>query len=59
MYLYRTILVIFIFITPLKANTIYDLIKIPYLEIYEIDTENKLRYLYATKPFKLGILIKL
>jgi len=58
MHLYRTILVIFIFITPLKANTIYNLIKIPNLEIYEIDTKNKLRYVYATKPFKLGLNIK-
>ena len=58
MHLYRTILVVFIFITPLKANTIYNLIKIPNLEIYEIDTKNKLRYVYATKPFKLGLNIK-
>mgnify|MGYP006096300307 FL=1 len=58
MHLYRTILVVFIFITPLKANTIYNLIKIPNLEIYEIDTKNKLRYLHATKPFKLGLNIK-
>ena len=43
---------------PLKANTIYDLIKIPNLEIYKIDTENGLRYLYATKPFRLGVNIK-
>ena len=39
----------------LKANTIYDLIKIPNLEIYEINTTNKLRYLYAAKPFRLGV----
>jgi hypothetical protein len=47
-----------IFITPLMANTIYDLIKIPNLEIYEINTENKLRYLYAVKPFRLGNNVK-
>ena len=58
MNLYRAVLLIFIFITPLKANTIYNLIKIPNLEIYEIDTKNKLRYVYATKPFKLGLNIK-
>ena len=40
------------------ANTIYDLIKIPNLEIYEINTENKLRYLYAVKPFRLGNNVK-
>jgi len=54
MILFRTALVIFILTTSLKANTIYDLIKIPNLEIYDINTENKLRYLYATKPFRLG-----
>ena len=58
MYLYRTILVIFIFITPLKANTIYNLIKIPNLKIYETNTENKLRYLYAVKPFRLGVNVR-
>ena len=58
MNLYSAILVVFIFITPIKANTIYNLIKIPNLEIYEINTKNKLRYLYATKPFKLGLNIK-
>ena len=55
---FRFILLFFIFIAPLKANTIYDLIKIPNLEIYKIDTENGLRYLYATKPFRLGVNVK-
>ena len=50
----RAILLLFFFITPLKANTIYNLIKIPNLEIYEINTENKLKYLYAVRPFRLG-----
>ena len=58
MILFRTFLLFFIFITPLKANTIYDLIKIPNLEIYKIDTENGLRYLYAKKPFRLGVNVK-
>ena len=58
MILFRYILFFFILITPLKANTIYNLIKIPNLEIYETNTENKLRYLYAVKPFKLGVNIK-
>ena len=55
MILFRAILLFFIFMAPLKANTIYDLIKIPNLEIYNIDTKNGLRYLFATKPFRLGI----
>ena len=48
------ILSLFIF-TQLKADTIYNLIKIPNLEIYNIKTPNKLRYLYAKQPFTLGI----
>ena len=55
MILFRYILFFFILLTPLKANTIYNLIKIPNLEIYETNTENKLRYLYAVRPFKLGV----
>ena len=58
MILFKAILLFFIFITPLKSNTIYNLIKIPNLEIYKIDTENRLRYLYATKPFRLGLNVK-
>ena len=58
MILFRAILLFFILITPLKANTIYNLIKIPNLEVYNIDSKNGLRYLYATKPFKLGINVK-
>ena len=48
------ILSLFIF-TPLKADTIFNLIKIPNLEIYEINTSNKLRYLYAKRPFTIGV----
>ncbi|MDA7769793.1 putative zinc-binding metallopeptidase [Candidatus Pelagibacter sp.] len=55
MNLIRAFLLLIIFITPLKANTIYNLIKIPNLEIYEINTKNKLKYFYASRPFRLGI----
>jgi len=55
MNLIRAILLLIFFITPLKANTIYNLIKIPNLEIYEINTKNKLKYFYAVRPFRLGI----
>ena len=48
------ILSLFIF-TQTQADTIYNLIKIPNLEIYDIKTPNKLRYLYAKKPFTLGV----
>jgi hypothetical protein len=54
MNLIRAILLSIIFITPLKANSIYNLIKIPNLEIYEINTKNKLKYFYAVRPFRLG-----
>ena len=55
MNLIRAILLLIFFITPIKANTIYNIIKIPNLEIYEINTKNKLKYFYAAKPFRLGI----
>ena len=45
---------LFIF-TQTQADTIYNLIKIPNLEIYNLKTTNKLRYLYAKQPFTLGI----
>ena len=48
------ILSLFIF-TQVQADTIYNLIKIPNLEIYEINSSNKLRYLYAKQPFTIGV----
>ena len=48
------ILTLFIF-TQSQADTIYNLIKIPNLEIYDIKTPNKLRYLYAKQPFTIGV----
>ena len=47
---------LFFFLTfQIHANTIYNLIKIPNLEIYETNTPNKLRYLYAKQPFTIGV----
>ena len=48
------ILSLFVF-TQSQADTIYNLIKIPNLEIYNLDTSNKLRYLYAKQPFTIGV----
>ena len=48
------VLSLFVF-TQSQADTIYNLIKIPNLEIYNLDTTNKLRYLYAKQPFTLGV----
>ena len=55
MKIFKLILLSFILITPSKANTIYNLIKIPNLEIYELKTLNNLKYFYAEKPFRLGV----
>jgi hypothetical protein len=55
MNLLRLILLVFIWVTPVYGNSIYNLIKIPNLEIYEINTENRLRYLYAKSSFRLGV----
>jgi hypothetical protein len=51
----RLILLVFIWITPVYGNSIYNLIKIPNLEIYEINTENRLKYFYAKSSFRLGV----
>ena len=55
MNLLRLISLIFIWITPVYGNSIYNLIKIPNLEIYEINTKNKLKYFYAKNSFRLGV----
>ena len=55
MRLFKLILILFFFTLPIKANTIYNLIKIPNLEIYEINTSNKLKYFYAINSFRLGV----
>ena len=49
------ILLVFICITPVHGNSIYNLIKIPNLEVYEIDTKNRLKYFYAKSSFRLGV----
>ena len=55
MNLIRLILLSLFIFTHVQANTIYNLIKIPNLEIYEINKSNKLRYLYAKQPFTIGV----
>ena len=47
-------LLFFLLTFQVQANTIYNLIKIPNLEIYETNTPNRLRYLYAKQPFTIG-----
>ena len=55
MKLFKLILLCLFLFSNANANTIYELIKIPNLEIYNINTENKLRYLYAKQPFTIGM----
>ena len=55
MKLFKFILLYLFLISSVQADTIYQLIKIPNLEIYNIKTANNLRYLYAKQPFTIGI----
>ena len=55
MILIRIIILSLFILTQSKADTIYNLIKIPNLDVYEINTPNKLRYLYAKQPFTIGV----
>jgi len=51
----KIILLILILISSANANTIYYLIKIPNLEIYNNNSVNGLKYLKAAKQFQVGI----
>ena len=55
MRIFKLVLISFFLITSANSNSIYSIIKIPNLEIYELKTPNKLKYFYATKPFRLGV----
>jgi len=55
MNLIRLILLSLFIFTQAQADTIFNLIKIPNLELYEINTSNKLRYVYAKQPFTIGV----
>ena len=55
MRIFKLVLISFFLITSANSNSIYNIIKIPNLEIYELKTPNKLKYFYATKPFRLGV----
>ena len=56
MKIFKLVLISFFLISTANSNSIYSLIKIPNLEIYELKTPNKLKYFYAEKPFRLGVL---
>ena len=42
-------------ISHVNADEIYNLIKIPNLEIYKLKNENNIRYLNAKEDFKIGV----
>ena len=42
-------------ISALNANEIFNLLKIPNLEIYNTNSSNGLKYLYAKNNFKIGL----
>ena len=55
MRIFKLVLISFFLITSANSNSIYNLIKIPNLEIYELKTTNNLKYFYAEKPFVLCV----
>ena len=55
MKIFKLVLISFFLISAANSNSIYNLIKIPNLEIYKLKTPNKLKYFYAEKPFRLGV----
>ena len=55
MFFFRIIIFFLLLFSPLNANTIYNLIKIPNLEIYNNKSINGIKYLRANKPFQVGV----
>ena len=51
----KIIIIFILLISKTNANTIYNLIKIPNLEIYKNNSLNEIKYLKAIKPFQVGI----
>ena len=48
------ILIFFSYYSPLIANEIFNLIKIPNLEVLNLDSKNKIKYLSLKKNFTIG-----
>ena len=54
----RILIIIFIFFSyysSLNANEIFNLIKIPNLEVLNLGSKNKIKYLSSKKNFAIGI----
>ena len=49
------ILIFILQINSLKADEIYNLLKISNLEVYKLNNSNGIKYLNAKKDFKIGI----
>ena len=49
------ILIFILQINSLKADEIYNLLKIPNLEVYKLNNSNGIKYLNAKKDFRIGI----
>ena len=55
MRLFIIIFLFFEFFSPVYANTIYYLTKIPNLQVHDLTSTNGIKYLKAEKSFKVGI----
>ena len=53
------ILLITLQVNSLKADEIFNLLKIPNLNIYKLNNSNGLKYLNAKKNFKIGFELSL
>ena len=49
------LIIIFFQITHVNADEIYNLLKIPNLEVYKFKNDNNIRYLNSKKNFKIGL----
>jgi len=49
------ILILLLQVNSLKADEIYNLLKIPNLEVYKLNNSNGIKYLNAKKDFRIGI----
>ena len=52
---YKISIILIFNISVVNANEIFNLLKIPNLEIYNTNSLNGLKYLYAENNFKIGL----
>ncbi len=51
----KIIIIVLLLFSSVQADTIYNLVKIPNLEIHNINTLNGVKYLKPKKPFQIGL----